>query len=253
MILEEETYERFGYYPSDLSHCSGKTIMVKCEDCGKIREVKVYNYSAFCVSCARKGERNATWKPKVERICEYCGKPFVLLHCQIKVGKGTYCSNQCKYKAMEGKYKGEKSPVWIPRTLKICKYCGMEFEINPFQANKVFCSVSCLGKFHTGKNHPNWKDGASFEPYCHRFNDGIKEKVRNYYGRRCFKCGKTEEENNERLCVHHINFNKNQGCDGEKWGLIPLCRSCHSWTIGNMELSQVVFEEKLTETGVPNL
>lgn len=252
MILEEETYKKFGYYPSEISYRAKMTVIAKCEDCCKIREVQKGSYRDLCASCVRKGERNANWKPKVELICEYCGISFMLLPSEIRGGRGTYCSNYCKYKAMEGKYKGEKGPTWVLRSQKRCEYCGREFETDPRQQNKRFCSVSCLGSFHSGENHPNWKEGASFEPYCHRFNGEIKEKVRGYYGRRCFKCDKTEEENNERLCVHHVDFNKNQGCDSHKWKLIPLCRSCHSWTNGNRELSQAMFEDKLAQVGTPN-
>jgi hypothetical protein len=39
MILEEETYEKFGYYPSDLLPHSGKVILVACADCNKIRAI----------------------------------------------------------------------------------------------------------------------------------------------------------------------------------------------------------------------
>ena len=33
MILENETFEKFGYYPTSLSHGSKKKIMMKCDYC----------------------------------------------------------------------------------------------------------------------------------------------------------------------------------------------------------------------------
>lgn len=78
-----------------------------------------------------------------------------------------------------------------------------------------------------GENNPNWMGGASFEPYCHKFNESIKESVRDEFDRRCFLCG--EPENGRRLSVHHVDYNKGQGC-GHQWALIPLCSSCHSKT-----------------------
>lgn len=58
MILEEETYEKFGYYPSDLKQKSNKRILVTCDECGKIREIYKKGYHDFCRSCARKGEKH---------------------------------------------------------------------------------------------------------------------------------------------------------------------------------------------------
>ena len=79
-----------------------------------------------------------------------------------------------------------------------------------------------------GENNHNWKNGASFEPYCEKFNAEFKEYIRDKFRRICFLCGKTEEENGERLSVHHVNGNKECGCDGDKTcQFVPLCRVCH--------------------------
>lgn len=75
--------------------------------------------------------------------------------------------------------------------------------------------------------HPMWRDGASFEPYCPEFNLELKEKIRNRDNRNCQECGTSELFLGERLCVHHIDLNKMQGCDGNNWLLVSLCRSCH--------------------------
>lgn len=58
MILEEDTYEKFGYYPSELKPQSNRRIFTACDDCGKLRIVSKNGYSALCKSCARKGENN---------------------------------------------------------------------------------------------------------------------------------------------------------------------------------------------------
>ena len=72
--------------------------------------------------------------------------------------------------------------------------------------------------------------------YCYKFNEDCKEHNRNKYNRECFFCGKTEKENGVKLSVHHIDYNKNQGCDGKPdWKLIPLCKICHSMTGGKIE------------------
>lgn len=79
----------------------------------------------------------------------------------------------------------------------------------------------------TGENAPNWKGGISFEPYCPMFNNKIKEAIRNKWNRSCAHCGKSEILNGARLTVHHVDSDKMAGCNGKKWKLIALCRSCH--------------------------
>ncbi len=73
------------------------------------------------------------------------------------------------------------------------------------------------------RNHPGWKGGISFEPYCEKFNEAKKEEIRNNYDRKCLVCAKTEIENGRKLSVHHIDYDKEQGCNGKKWFLVPLC------------------------------
>lgn len=75
-----------------------------------------------------------------------------------------------------------------------------------------------------------WKGGISFGEYCPKFNDRLKEEIREAFGRKCFLCG--APENGYKLHVHHCDYNKGQGC-GQRWNLIPLCRSCHMKTNSN--------------------
>lgn len=85
----------------------------------------------------------------------------------------------------------------------------------------------------SGENNPRWKDGRSFAPYCLKFNIPRRRAVRNFFGRMCLACGKHESENvcgNKQfsLSVHHIDHDKEQGCNGKPFNLIPLCHSCHT-------------------------
>lgn len=52
MILEEETCEKLGHKPSNLSPKSGKRILAKCDKCGIIRETSKNNYRSLCQSCS---------------------------------------------------------------------------------------------------------------------------------------------------------------------------------------------------------
>ena len=39
MILEEETYRKFGYYPGDLKPKSNKKVLAMCDECEKVRVI----------------------------------------------------------------------------------------------------------------------------------------------------------------------------------------------------------------------
>ena len=82
---------------------------------------------------------------------------------------------------------------------------------------------------NSGSNHVLWQ-GNLEKKYCHKFSESFKEIIRERYNRTCFFCGKSEKDNSERLCVHHIDYNKNSICNGKSWPFIPLCRTCHPKT-----------------------
>ncbi len=85
------------------------------------------------------------------------------------------------------------------------------------------------------EKNPMWKGGISFEPYCPKFNDSFKEKVRKFFGRKCMICGKVEETCYEKLSVHHITYDKNICCNDKQPIFITCCRSCHTKTNNNRE------------------
>lgn len=91
-----------------------------------------------------------------------------------------------------------------------------------------------------GPDSPRWRGGKSFEPYCPLFNNARKESVRNHFNRCCASCGKGEIQNGEKLSIHHIDGDKMQGCNGKKWILLALCRSCHSSIHNNIELDAIL-------------
>ena len=105
------------------------------------------------------------------------------------------------------------------------------------------------------ENNPNWKGGISFGHYCEKFNESRKEQIRKEFDYKCFRCDKSQDEQmNEmedqskrqfRLSIHHIDFDKDQGCNGKEFMLVPLCTKCHSWTNNHREESQELFIEKL--------
>ena len=84
-----------------------------------------------------------------------------------------------------------------------------------------------------GPRNPLWKGGISFEPYCPKFNNEFKERVRAFFGYQCVECGISQ--NGRKLHVHHVNFNKEACCDKTIPLFVSLCQPCHSKTNRNRE------------------
>lgn len=88
------------------------------------------------------------------------------------------------------------------------------------------------GKF--GDKSSNWKGGISKLPYCEKWTEELREEIREQYNSQCYICGRKEKDNLTRtgklwkLSVHHIDNDKEQGCNGKPWKLAPLCLHCHN-------------------------
>jgi len=178
--------------------------------------------------------------------CKYCNKEFVAYRSVIESGVGIFCSIKCK-----GKYQTELNKANILKTK--CSYCGKEITITPSRMKartNLFCSVKCNAKWKsenlTKEKSYLWRGGISFKPYCEKFNNNLKERVRTFFGRCCYLCGKNEMENGKKLDVHHVNYQKMACCSEEIRPLfVPLCTSCHGKTHGNREYWKDFFTTSL--------
>jgi hypothetical protein len=83
------------------------------------------------------------------------------------------------------------------------------------------------------EHNPNWQGGISYEPYCIKFNNEFKERVRAFFGYRCVECG--ARQGNIRLSVHHVTYNKKVCCDNSIPLFVSLCHNCHSKTHGSRQ------------------
>jgi len=96
----------------------------------------------------------------------------------------------------------------------------------------------------TGEKSPRWKGGTSYLPYCPKFNEKLKAKIRQRDNYTCQLCG--VKENGRRLSVHHIHYDK-PNCDPD---LIVLCCSCNFKVNDNRYYWEVFFMQKLKERGL---
>jgi len=175
----------------------------KCCSCKSKRgDNIVHRLDCNCFVCrGKRGERKGEKQQhKIDCVCYLC-------------------------KAARGECKGQKAS----RYGKLCKYKGKPLK----HKFNCFCGVckSKRGEIQ-GENSPNWINGRSYEPYPMKFNDKLKELIRERDKCTCQLCSKTQENNGRKLDVHHIDYNKDN-CDFIN--LIALCRCCNAAVNKNRE------------------
>lgn len=228
-------------------------VKMVCETCGKEIERSKSQISRhnFCsIECAYKfnrGENSVHWKGgEVSVTCNICGKLFTKKRCDVL--PENFCSRECKGKHHSKVISGKKNPRYVDKVSIKCDNCGKEIKRYPREVfKKNFCDQKCLGEYRRGKNNPFWNGGSSFFPYCEKFNDEFRSRVRAFFGYKCVECGMPEEENGRKLSVHHVHYDKSSCCSDAPHQFVTLCQKCHARTNTNKEYWKRVFEELLEE------
>ena len=207
--------KEFEYYPSekDGKYCSQECYKrartsrreLVCENCGKVfyRKNGLIKAHVFCSNKCRAEK----YSNQIEIACKVCGTYFFRRESITKNYKTECCSKKCSGVARRNRVK------------RICKYCGKEFDIKSYSANRrqprgSYCSFDCYHKFARGKNSHMYDHGQTFYPYCERFNNSLRERVRYFFGNKCVLTGKTKEDNGgKRLDVHHVFIEKLACCE----------------------------------------
>ena len=83
-----------------------------------------------------------------------------------------------------------------------------------------------VGK-HCGKA---WKGGIAHLPYPYEYNEQLRNEIRCRDNYTCQLCGVSEHECIKGLCVHHIDYVKE---NSTTTNLIALCSKCHGKTTQN--------------------
>jgi hypothetical protein len=136
---------------------------------------------------------------------------------------------------------GERGYLILKDSKYPCLSCGKEIvgtvHVYPegHWVSKQFCSPECQAtnqsEMFSGENSPNWKGGVSFEPYCKKFDNKFKTRCREFFENKCVVCGITTEQNKRKMCVHHVNYNKDTCCDENvKQLFVTLCAKHHGLT-----------------------
>jgi hypothetical protein len=128
--------------------------------------------------------------------------------------------------------------------------CGKESVVNSStlingQSKSCGCAAAEAARRRAltlvGPKSVGWKGGISFEPYCPKFNNDLKKRIREFFNNQCLLCGKSKEENGKNLSCHHVEYNKLACCDGKPVQFAALCHSCHAKTNPNRERWESIF------------
>lgn len=159
--------------------------------------------------------------------CPSCGAQFVVFGSR-RLGR-PYCSYACA-----------RANRKRPKMLKVkCVNCKKEFQRTTAAVARVkatFCSSACSHAYLREERHHNYRGG-------HDPNRGPKwirlaETIRNRDGYKCGRCGRSQDENGEKLSVDHIrpwrSFTDKTEANATT-NLISLCRPCHAVKTSRVE------------------
>lgn len=200
-----KTIRKFGYDPIQLLPQSNQPMIAKCMGCGVYRTTTNNAYKDLCRTCKFKTSETRYKMSLANR------RP-----------RGPMPDAQKKNlsRALKGKKRGTP-------TDEVCRKISESKTGTVFtdeHKRKISASVQ-------GIDYTDWDGFVDEDKYCHNFNSKLKTHIRCKYDWMCVMCDMTEEEcksvYGEVLSVHHIDKNKDQGCNGHKWKLIPLCKQCH--------------------------
>lgn len=117
-----------------------------------------------------------------------------------------------------------------------------------------------LSKVQTGRKHSPetikkmskenchlWKGGISFEPYCPKFNNDLRRRIRAFFEHQCIICGKHENECNRKHCCHHVEYNKEACCDGKPVHFAAICIKHHAITNSDRERWEAIIHRIIDE------
>lgn len=189
----------------------------RCKICANLGKLNPrYNIQLF-------GENNAYWKGGKPK-CLDCNKQLIdyrAKRCEI------CCSKNRKNKPRGGRSRfGEQAPYYKDgRSLKD-KFCiDCNIKLSSYRCKRCYC---CWAKSNTDKNNANYCHGQGYKSYPIVFNNRLKNDIRKRDRFECQRCKISNDEHeqnfNQILHVHHIDYNKNN-CN--ETNLITTCRKCN--------------------------
>jgi hypothetical protein len=250
MIDEKITFEMFGYTSDTLAYRSHKRVWRICDICGDGRDIEYGTHRNICHKC-----RMAT-KETRDKISKNHADMSEAMMATNNPMYGKHHTDETKNKIRNSipDNSGEKHPMYgkhlsVKTRQKISKSClgqtASEETIRKMSIAQSGENHPMYGKQHSEESkrkmsatqqnitYDEWESFAKDNPYCPMFNESCRESNRDKYDRQCFICGLSEKDNitstgkKHKLSVHHVDMQKQQGCEGHAWKLIPVCMHCH--------------------------
>jgi very-short-patch-repair endonuclease len=125
-----------------------------CQHCGALFTAKHAlfgrNKNLYCSqACANRahaapGKQNPNYKPKVEKICETCGKPYFVRPSSVQ--RSRFCSVLCRV-GFTRTLTGDKRYNHKGKVLRTCEVCGTQKTVKPAHADRFrACSRRCASE-----------------------------------------------------------------------------------------------------------
>jgi 5-methylcytosine-specific restriction endonuclease McrA len=220
-----------------------KRAITNCHKCKKEMNVhlsrKNKNKYLFCskecyvsgIGSTRIGELNGNFF-RIDCTCVECNIVFKRKPSQIR-GE-TYCSNECRLKALR---RGEFSKQ-APKKSVRCFNCSKDIirlESNLAKVSAYYCSISCKDirfakTFRSGENAYNYNPNKTLEE---RMRDRNYSEYRIWrtrvYNRDNYTCVVCDNDKGGNLIAHHLfSYARNPTLRTELNNGVTLCRKCHS-------------------------
>ena len=267
MIDEQRTFEIYGYTSDDLAPHSDKPIVSVCEECGKYRDSTKHCYHELCRVCAqkkrwanpeaRKKQSNAQ-KKRYEDLTERKIQSDTMKKRYEDPTERKKLSNAQKKryedpaertKTSDSNKKRYEDPTERKKSSDAMKKRWANPEARKKQSDiqkKYFEDPKARERRSAslqGISYDEWVAFASEQKYCPKFNKSMKQHIRDKYNNCDYISGLPAYicNNNQNLDVHHIDYDKRQGCDDHEWRLIPLSHKNHARTNRNRPFWNMLF------------
>jgi hypothetical protein len=202
-------------------------------------------------------KRKGKWLP-----CENCGKKCYKQLSEIARTKHHFCSQRCCNTWRTGRPRPEHGEK-VRRALRGRKPSPQCIEAVRTAGKKRLSDPEIQAKMQTGlreyyrknpgpnkgrfgKLNYNWRGGIAYEPYGAKFNEVLKEQIRERDNLTCQLCGMQQSEHikeyGRRLAVHHIDYDKH---NNHLSNLITLCYTCNGIANGNRSHYTALFNEHI--------